>query len=338
MADADVFVRVSPRDHRYLELSDGRPYVPIGLNLVGSPKPEAFEATLDRMVAHRLNYCRIWLNHGSFLIESPRSGAVDEDAARDLDRFLALAHERGIRVKLCLEYFRNIRAQKKDWADKTLHHQAHGGAFAEVDGVDGTAMKDTEGILLHDVIWAPFMSGAAGTGQIWHWDHYVQANDLWWQFDRFAEATAGIDPPAEAFEPLMLEHPRLRVYVLRGARTVLIWCRDRANDWAAELRDGVPPELLTGVHLDLAAPVWHWQRRPRPDLVPLLVPGRRWTARAYDPWTNAWTRVAVDDAPLALPPFRRSIVLRLETGPRRESAPTLTCKPSSAQLAEVAPQ
>jgi len=28
---------------------------------------------------------------------------------------------------------------------------------------------DKEGILLHDVLFAPFFSGAAGTGQIWHW-------------------------------------------------------------------------------------------------------------------------------------------------------------------------
>jgi hypothetical protein len=33
-AAAEAFVRVSPRDARYLELSDGRPYIPIGLNLI----------------------------------------------------------------------------------------------------------------------------------------------------------------------------------------------------------------------------------------------------------------------------------------------------------------
>ena len=33
-APADAFVRVSPRDPRYFELSDGQPYIPIGLNLI----------------------------------------------------------------------------------------------------------------------------------------------------------------------------------------------------------------------------------------------------------------------------------------------------------------
>ena len=50
--DRDAFVRVSPRDARYFELSDGRPYIPIGFNLVGGPKPEEFEqvvATLRKI-------------------------------------------------------------------------------------------------------------------------------------------------------------------------------------------------------------------------------------------------------------------------------------------------
>ncbi len=33
--DTGPFVRISPRDHRYFELSDGRPYIPNGLNLIG---------------------------------------------------------------------------------------------------------------------------------------------------------------------------------------------------------------------------------------------------------------------------------------------------------------
>lgn len=34
--EEDACVRVSPRDHRYLELSSGRPYVPVGINLRGA--------------------------------------------------------------------------------------------------------------------------------------------------------------------------------------------------------------------------------------------------------------------------------------------------------------
>ena len=33
----ELFVRTSPRDPRYFEFSDGRPYVPIGLNMIAPP-------------------------------------------------------------------------------------------------------------------------------------------------------------------------------------------------------------------------------------------------------------------------------------------------------------
>lgn len=33
-----AFVRPSPRDPRYFELSDGSPYIPIGLNMITPPR------------------------------------------------------------------------------------------------------------------------------------------------------------------------------------------------------------------------------------------------------------------------------------------------------------
>ena len=54
--------------------------------------------------------------------------------------------------------------------------------------------KDTAGILLHDILFAPFFTGAAGTGMSWHWESYVHKNNLWYHFERFNEAVKGIDP------------------------------------------------------------------------------------------------------------------------------------------------
>jgi hypothetical protein len=447
MPDTNAFVRVSPRDPRYFELSNGQPYLPNGLNLVGSPPMEEMESVLDAMARNRVNYCRVWLNHGSSFFEHQKSGVFDEAVARNLDRFLALARERGIRVKLCLEYFRDIKPEKTIWHDNPLHHQANGGPFTgmsdflesdrglaqfkeklawyrkrvgdnptvfawelwnEMDCVKGdwlpwtrtmlaelhrlfpqnlavqslgsfdneskrqryqalTALpgndvaqvhryldlgakwdvchgpmdvlaaeavrellsyqtgkpvilaetggvepshsgafklydKDPEGTLLHDAIWAPFMAGAAGTGQTWWWSKYVAPHNLWWQFARFAEAVEGIDPPAEASEPLMIEHPRLRVYVLHGKRTMLAWCRDKQNDWRSELRDGLAPETLTAEVVDFSS----------------CLPGSATgTWRTYDPWTDRWQDSTADHGKLTLPTFRRSIVVRSERGNTR---------------------
>ncbi|HOP76597.1 MAG TPA: hypothetical protein PLD05_03860 [Thermogutta sp.] len=156
--------------------------------------------------------------------------------------------------------------------------------------------KDKDGIILHDVLFAPFFAGAAGPGHIWHWDVYVDKNNLWWHFGRFAEVVRDLDPPAEHFQPVELEHPRLYVYALKGTGKTLIWCRDRENAWQTELAEGKPPATLHGIKLELP-PDFRVQESK--------------TVRFYDPWKNAW-EVGKTESPLLLPDFRRSLVIRIE--------------------------
>ncbi|MGI6418156.1 MAG: hypothetical protein ACOX1P_21080 [Thermoguttaceae bacterium] len=156
--------------------------------------------------------------------------------------------------------------------------------------------KDKAGIILHDILFAPFFAGAAGAGQCWHWGEYVDKNNLWRQFRAFADTVRGIDPAAEHFEPRMISHPRLRVYLLKGARTSLVWCRDSENTWRTELQEGRAPEVLRDVVVRLE------------NAVPLPIR----TGRVYDPWKKAWTDAAIEAGGVRLPPFSRSVVLRLD--------------------------
>ena len=142
----------------------------------------------------------------------------------------------------------------------------------------------------------PF-AGAAGSGQCWHWDQYVDANNLWWQFGRFASATKGLDPPVEGFEPFEINHPALRVYLLKGRHTWIAWCRDKASNWRTELAEGTAPAPLRSLSLNLNPPC----------------PGRSaWRCRVYDPWIDHWSSAEIKDGQVALPEFTRSIVVRLE--------------------------
>lgn len=157
--------------------------------------------------------------------------------------------------------------------------------------------KDSKGIILHDILFAPFFCGAAGCGQCWHWDQYVDANNLWWQFGRFASATKGLDPPAEAFEPVQIEHPQLRVYLLKGRQTWIAWCRDRSSNWQTELAEGKTPAVLRALVLDLNLPST----------------GRTsWQCQVYDPWTDHWSSAELQDGRVSLPEFTRSVVVRLQ--------------------------
>ncbi len=133
VAQPEAHVRVSPRDPRYFELSDGRPYVPIGLNLIapGAADPDGLsvmDGWMQQLAANGGNFIRVWLSPPFWDVEHERSGPFKLYA------------------------------------------------------------RDTHGMLLHDVLFAPFFAGAAGPGQIWHWNVYVDANRLWHHFGRFAAA------------------------------------------------------------------------------------------------------------------------------------------------------
>ena len=153
------------------------------------------------------------------------------------------------------------------------------------------------------MLFAPFFAGAAGPGQIWHWDVYVDRNDLW-RSSGASQRRQGPRPAAETLQPRRLEHPRLRLYALAGPRTLLLWCRDGANTWRTELEEGKAPERLADLRVDLA---------------PLLGARRPARARVYDPWREwsgtpggAWSEVPLAGASLRLPPFSRSLVVRIE--------------------------
>lgn len=60
---------------------------------------------------------------------------------------------------------------------------------------------DTMGSVLHDVLFAPFFSGAAGPGHLWHWDHHIDKQHTWFQMGRFARAVEGVDPLREGSNP-----------------------------------------------------------------------------------------------------------------------------------------
>ncbi|MBN8216556.1 MAG: cellulase family glycosylhydrolase [Spirochaetes bacterium] len=156
---------------------------------------------------------------------------------------------------------------------------------------------DRDGAILHDVLFAPFFAGAAGSGQIWHWDFYVDSLSLWPHFARFAEAIKGVDPLEERFEPRFVETATLRIHGLLGKKTALLWLRDPANDWRTEFEKKIAPAVLAGVEIDLAA---------------LGLSGGAKAAECYDPWKHVWT--ASDKVPeknLRLPSFQRSLVVRI---------------------------
>ena len=156
---------------------------------------------------------------------------------------------------------------------------------------------DSQGTILHDVLFAPFFAGAAGPGQIWHWEESTIPHNLWWHLRRFGNAIEGIDPGEEEFRPAMREQHHVRFYILEGIRHTLIWCRDMNNTWEAELEHGQRPEILSSIRLDLGM----FTRRPVAK------------AEYYLPWTDSSGMLSPTGNRITLPDFTRSLVIRLQT-------------------------
>ena len=155
---------------------------------------------------------------------------------------------------------------------------------------------DKEGMLLHDLMFAPFFSGSAGCGVMWHWDSYLYANDLWYHFQRFKNAIEGIDPIKDRMTHFRFETDGVRCFALGGNTKTIIWGRDTGNNWRTELEQGIPPQLKENVSISLSD----------------LKSGAYRSARVYDPWKDRWTTTEIRNGRVAIPPFIRSFVVVLE--------------------------
>lgn len=154
---------------------------------------------------------------------------------------------------------------------------------------------DKQGVLLHDLLFAPFFSGAAAPGQSWHWHFYIEKNNLWWHFGRFNKAIKEINPIGEDFHPQLTEDSNLRNYILNGKNTVLIWSRDKASDWQSELVEGKKAEKLNHLAVDLSK---------------MNIPVNS-SVEYYLPWEDRWLTGKMDAGKVILPEFTRTIVIRI---------------------------
>ena len=76
-----------------------------------------------------------------------------------------------------------------------------------------------------------------------------------------------------------------------GDRNLLVWKRDRANDWKSELKEERPPEPIEVAGFIL------------PPALALRF-AAVWTVTAYDPWQDRWMNLDRGDLAV-LPEFQR---------------------------------
>ncbi len=153
---------------------------------------------------------------------------------------------------------------------------------------------DERGILLHDTTYPAFFAGAAGTGHIWHWDHYVDQKDLWQAYRPFADLIAGVQLDAEGFQPVDMSTERAWLLGLRGQQHLLLWVRNKADTWHAVLRDEIEPAVVDKQIVDLS---------------PLGITAG--TVDTFWPWGEDTAGASLTGGQLSLPSFRYGLMVRI---------------------------
>lgn len=450
------YIVTSSLNPGYFQYTDGTPYIPIGINMINPGRdyrhnPDSalyeIESWMKNLSENGGNYVRVWLSQSFWDIEDEQAGKYNEEKIKRIDRFIEMARQNNLRIKMTLEHFRSLTLEEnpQPWATKSVYHTSKGGPLDSIgqyltspaghklflDKVDfykerygndtlffgwelwnemnamrvpedsvflawnkkmlgevkrrfpenlvmqslgsfdnenvrpvyrrmmlmagnqvaqvhryldlGAMMEvchmpmdiicssaveeilsyntgkpvilaetgaveprhsgpsklymlDTAGILLHDILFAPFFSGSAGTGMSWHWDSYVARNNLWYHFGRFSEAIKQINPLEEEFKTSKMETDAVRIYILTGKGIVLFWVRDKNNDWESELRNGQPPSTLKGIQIDMKlAGVLDYEGK----------------ITVYDPWEDKWKKAKRKSQKILLPDFKRSLVVRI---------------------------
>lgn len=138
-SDDRGFVRIDPRNPRYLRFDNGEPYRPVGQNLCWSIADPIFMTYLDKMAAARQNWTRYWavpfVNQGlewghTLEPEAQGLGRYSQTHSRRFDNALSAARDRGIRVQMCLDSFNGWNPSFLDNWSINPYNGANGGMLA----------------------------------------------------------------------------------------------------------------------------------------------------------------------------------------------------------------
>lgn len=133
------FVRVSPRDRRFFEFSEGKPYYPIGANTAwAGPKGTAdYDRWFPAYGAAGANFGRLWLSPAWTTFGLEQTGKPEEGKgmgqfdlanAWRLDHVLNLARDNGMFLMLCIDSYNILRNEDASpYWDKTPHNADNGG-------------------------------------------------------------------------------------------------------------------------------------------------------------------------------------------------------------------
>lgn len=139
--DKLAYVQVSKENPHYFALSDGSTFVPVGPNICFNRFTDDEETVLSlyeemfrKLSENGGNYTRIWIGYPFFELERNVVGEYSDVSVRRIERLLDLARRYGIRLKFCIEYFRQLADPASiDVTQSFFFKPVYGAYFRDMD-------------------------------------------------------------------------------------------------------------------------------------------------------------------------------------------------------------
>ena len=104
---------------------------------------------------------------------------------------------------------------------------------------------DTQGLHIHNALWASALSGAAGSPMAWWWDTYIEQKDLYFHFAALSAFCEGVRWTQAGWTPAAVEADEpVRVTGLQNECEALLWIQNRNNTWYRRIVQKQPVALL----------------------------------------------------------------------------------------------
>lgn len=136
------FIKIDPRDHRFLVYEDGTPYHPIGHNQAwaGNPGSNDYIRRFGEMAAAGQTWARVWMTHfykGQSLEWTggayPALGAYNLQNAWRLDRIIESAEQNDIRLQLVLHHHGQFSTSVDSNWNENPYSTSRGGMLSTPD-------------------------------------------------------------------------------------------------------------------------------------------------------------------------------------------------------------
>ena len=174
-AKTDGYLRVSPKDRRYLAFDSGKPFFANGINLLGRGLG-TYQHYVGKLAAHGGNFIRIWLSPRTMGFLTKEHGPLhyEQDRAARLDALFELCAAKGVYVMVCITDFREVDTRPTPgsyWKDSPWN-VAHGGAAAKAEEF----FTDEAAKAIYKVLLRHLVARYGHSPQVLAWEFFNEVN------------------------------------------------------------------------------------------------------------------------------------------------------------------